>query len=118
LGAATYNFTTNLTIGSRGPDVVALQQILIAQGYSIPLLQSGAAAYGYFGVQTRAAVAAYQRAHSITPAVGYFGPITRASLNAGQTPTVLDEQRALLIQQLQRQLITLLSQLVAALQAR
>ncbi len=74
--AASASFNVNLTIGSRGADVIALQTWLIAQGYSIP-----AGATGYFGLQTRAAVAAYQAAKGITPAVGFFGPITRASVN-------------------------------------
>ncbi|HVW71899.1 MAG TPA: peptidoglycan-binding domain-containing protein, partial [Candidatus Paceibacterota bacterium] len=58
-------------------DVSALQSFLISQGYSIP-----AGATGYFGGQTRAALAAYQKAHGITPAAGYFGPRTRAYLTA------------------------------------
>ena len=106
LGASTYNFATNLTIGSRGADVTALQQILISAGFSIP-----AGATGYFGAQTRAAVAAYQKAHGITPAVGYFGAITRASFNLGVTPTMSQEQRALLLQSLQAQLNALLLQI-------
>jgi hypothetical protein len=71
-------FTMDLTVGSMGADVTALQTWLIAQGYSIP-----AGATGYFGMQTKAAVAAYQAAKGIVPAVGYFGPKTRASVNAG-----------------------------------
>lgn len=70
-------FTRDLTIGSTGPDVTRLQQWLISKGYSIP-----AGATGYFGVQTQAAVAAFQRVNLITPAVGYFGPITRAKVNS------------------------------------
>ncbi|MBA3789242.1 peptidoglycan-binding protein [Patescibacteria group bacterium] len=78
-------FTRSLTIGSTGADVTALQSLLISKGFSIP-----AGATGYFGVQTRAAVAAYQSAHGISPAVGYFGPITRASVNSlDVTPPVV-----------------------------
>lgn len=78
-GGATVSaaFTRDLTIGSTGADVTRLQQWLISKGYSIP-----AGATGYFGVQTQAAVASFQRANGITPAVGYFGPITRAKVNA------------------------------------
>lgn len=76
--AADTMFNTNLTVGSRGADVSALQTWLIGKGYSIP-----AGATGYFGAQTRAAVAAYQKTNMISPAVGYFGPLTRASVNAG-----------------------------------
>jgi peptidoglycan hydrolase-like protein with peptidoglycan-binding domain len=71
-------FNTNLTVGSRGADVTALQNWLIGKGFSI-----AAGATGYFGGQTKAAVAAYQKANGISPAVGYFGPLTRASVNAG-----------------------------------
>ncbi len=35
-------------------------------------------AYGYFGSLTRMAVASWQEANGITPAVGFFGPISRA----------------------------------------
>lgn len=73
----SYVYIRDLTIGSRGADVIALQTWLIAKGYSIP-----AGATGYFGVQTRAAVAAFQAANGITPTAGYFGPITRARVNA------------------------------------
>jgi hypothetical protein len=76
--AADAMFNVNLTVGSRGADVSALQTWLIAQGYSIP-----AGATGYFGMQTKAAVAAYQTAKGISPTAGYFGPLTRASVNAG-----------------------------------
>ena len=74
---ASVQFTRDLTIGSSGADVTALQQWLIARGFSIP-----AGATGYFGTQTQSAVAAYQRANGIAPAAGYFGPITRAKVNA------------------------------------
>lgn len=86
--AASVTFTRNLTVGSSGADVTALQTWLIAKGFSIP-----AGATGYFGSQTKAAVAAYQAANAITPAAGYFGPITRAKVAAdagttGGTSTV------------------------------
>jgi peptidoglycan hydrolase-like protein with peptidoglycan-binding domain len=76
-------FTRSLTIGSTGSDVTALQNWLISKGYTIP-----AGATGYFGAQTKAAVAAYQSAKGISPAAGYFGPITMASVNSqGGTTT-------------------------------
>lgn len=71
------NVARHLTTGSTGADVTALQNWLISKGYSIP-----AGATGYFGTQTRAAVAAYQAANGIVPAAGYFGPITRAKVAA------------------------------------
>lgn len=84
--AQGYSFSTNLTVGSTGPAVVALQTALIAQGYSIPSIASGAAAKGYFGAQTQAAVKKYQAAHGV-PATGFVGPLTRAALNGGAVAT-------------------------------
>lgn len=75
-------FTMDMTVGSTGAEVTALQTWLIAGGYSIP-----AGATGYFGAQTQAALAAYQAANGISPAAGYFGPITRAKVNAGESTT-------------------------------
>ena len=66
----------DLTMGSTGSAVTSLQQALINGGYSIP-----AGATGYFGVQTRAAVIAWQKAKGVTPSVGYFGPKSRAMFN-------------------------------------
>jgi hypothetical protein len=75
-----FTFTRDLTIGSRGTDVTALQQWLIARGVSI-----SAGATGYFGTQTQAALRSYQASVGISPASGYFGPITRAHI-ASMTP--------------------------------
>ncbi|MBP6858890.1 MAG: peptidoglycan-binding protein [Candidatus Pacebacteria bacterium] len=82
VGAQGTAFNTNLTVGSTGSDVVALQTWLIANGYSIPSIASGAAAKGYFGTQTKMAVQAYQTAKGI-PSTGFVGPLTRGALNAG-----------------------------------
>ncbi len=71
------NFTTNQTTGSEGAQVKALQQFLISRGYSIP-----GGATGYFGSQTKSAVAAFQRDANITPPEGYFGPTTRAKVRS------------------------------------
>ncbi|MEK7646165.1 MAG: PKD domain-containing protein [Patescibacteria group bacterium] len=76
-----YTFTTNLTIGSRGDDVTALQKLLISKGFSLPSLQVGFYPYGYYGVETSQALKKYQTSVGIE-ATGYFGPVTRASLNA------------------------------------
>ena len=77
LGAAAYNFTKNLGIGSTGADVKELQQFLINAGYSLP-----AGATGYYGAQTKDAVIAFQKARGIAQ-VGTVGPLTRAELNKG-----------------------------------
>lgn len=76
--SASVSFSRDLTIGSTGADVTALQNWLISKGHAI-----AAGATGYFGAQTQAALAAYQAAAGISPAAGYFGPITRAKVNAG-----------------------------------
>ncbi|MDO8557056.1 MAG: peptidoglycan-binding domain-containing protein, partial [Candidatus Jorgensenbacteria bacterium] len=84
-------FTRNLTVGSKGDDVKALQQWLNASGYAVAT--GGAAGSSgnettYFGPATRAALAKYQAANGITPPAGYFGSITRAKVaSAGGTTT-------------------------------
>lgn len=77
--AATYNFTRDLTVGSTGADVVALQDILISGGY---LVIPAGVSKGYFGSLTQSAVAKWQAASGITPAAGYFGPKSRAAIAA------------------------------------
>jgi peptidoglycan hydrolase-like protein with peptidoglycan-binding domain len=77
--AVLTQFNRNLTIGSSGADVAALQTILVAQGH---LVMPAGVAKGYFGPLTRSAVAKWQAAVGITPAAGYFGPISRARINA------------------------------------
>jgi len=76
------DFTGSLTIGAKGAEVTCLQTALIGAGYTIP-----AGATGYFGNQTRSAVAAWQKATGVAPAVGYFGSISRAHWNLGSTVT-------------------------------
>ena len=73
--AAAYTFSANLTVGSQGADVVALQQALIKAGNNI-----SAGATGYFGSQTKAAVKAFQTANKL-PSTGFVGPLTRGVLN-------------------------------------
>lgn len=79
--AQGYAFNTNLTVGSRGADVTALQNALAAAGYFT------ATPTGYFGSVTKSAVMAFQRANSISPVSGYFGPLTRAVMNSGTVTT-------------------------------
>lgn len=75
---SSYTFTRDLTVGSKGADVTALQNALIAKGFSI-----AAGATGYFGAQTVAAVKAWQVSAGVTPAAGYFGPKSRAAFGGG-----------------------------------
>ncbi len=86
VSAQGYTFNTNLTVGSTGADVVALQTWLIANGFNIPSIASGAAAKGYFGTQTKTAVMQFQTSKSL-PSTGFVGPLTRGVLNAGGSMT-------------------------------
>lgn len=104
LGAATFQFTAHMTIGSRGTDVTELQRILRSAGYF------NLEPTGYFGPITEAAVKQYQEANGI-PATGYVGPLTLAALN-----TAPDAQTQLTA--LRQQALALMQQLLAQLQAQ
>jgi hypothetical protein len=75
--AASVDSFPDMEVGVTSANVTTIQAWLISKGYSIP-----AGATGYFGAQTKAALAAYQAASGITPASGYFGPKTRAYISA------------------------------------
>ena len=79
----TYNFTSDLTVGSKGAQVSSLQAFLIAKGD----LTAVSAPTGYFGALTQKALAAFQAANGIAPSVGYFGPKTRAFINSISSTT-------------------------------
>ena len=80
--STSYTFTRDLTVGSKGADVTALQDALKAGGYM------SASATGYFGALTKAGVIAWQTAKGVTPAAGYFGPKSRAAFGGvSTTPT-------------------------------
>jgi len=87
--AACPTLTHTLSRGSRGAEVTALQQFLIAQG----LLASDSAT-GYFGPLTQAAVQKFQSSQAIvssgTPATtgyGSVGPKTRVAIGLACTHT-------------------------------
>ncbi|HEY4475184.1 MAG TPA: peptidoglycan-binding domain-containing protein, partial [Candidatus Paceibacterota bacterium] len=78
--ATACTFTRDLTMGSKGDDVKCLQQYLNGAGYKVA--DTGAGSPGsettYLGSLTKAALAKWQAANSVTPSVGYFGPKSRA----------------------------------------
>lgn len=76
-GATT--FTKNLSVGSRGAEVSALQEALNTE------VDAGLPVTGYFGAMTRAAVVKFQKANGIS-GTGTVGPLTREALNALQAP--------------------------------
>jgi hypothetical protein len=80
--ATSYVFSNNLSVGSTGADVVALQSFLVSQGF---LTMPAGVSMGYFGSITKAAVVAYQSSVGIVPDSGYVGPITRGQLNSGSS---------------------------------
>lgn len=81
--SASHTYTVDLTIGSTGADVTALQTFLVSKGM---LVMPAGVPMGYFGPLTKAAVAKYQASVGIAPAVGYVGPLTRANLNSLVAP--------------------------------
>ncbi len=111
LGAATYTFARDLSVGSTGTDVTELQRTLTSLGfYTGPIT-------GYFGPLTASAVSAFQAARGLQ-SVGRAGPQTRALLNQGQTGTpVATVSPTPSMADMQAKLAALLAQL-AALQAR
>ena len=86
-GAATYNFTTNLTIGSRGEAVRQLQLVLNSSA-DTKLVGQGAGSPGNettkFGGATKKALIKFQKAVGISPASGLLGALTRAYIAAHQ----------------------------------
>ena len=80
----TNSFTRTLATGQKGTDVKTLQQYLNSKGFTVST--SGVGSKGnettMFGSLTRAALARFQKANNIYPAVGFFGPITKAFINS------------------------------------
>ncbi|MFA5386112.1 MAG: LamG-like jellyroll fold domain-containing protein [Candidatus Paceibacterota bacterium] len=78
-----FNFSVNLTFGSVGSQVSALQNFLVSQNVGLAAL--ALARHGTtqnFGSLTKAALIEYQQSAGISPAIGYFGPITRNYINS------------------------------------
>lgn len=94
--SACYSFTADLTVGSTGAQVTELQNYLVAEAtgaaaQNLANAFAGGVAKGYFGGLTQAAVAEWQAAMGVSPAVGYWGPISRATYNANCTPATDDD---------------------------
>jgi hypothetical protein len=73
---AIATFHRSLGNGSRGDDVIALQNALEQKGL---LIIPQGVTKGFFGILTRGAVIKYQAGTSL-PTIGVFGPLTRAKL--------------------------------------
>ena len=82
--SSSFTFTRNLTIGSTGTDVAALEHFLNTHGFPVVSIPGYAGSLGYetphFGVKTQASLAEFQKSVGI-PGTGYFGPATRAYVN-------------------------------------
>ncbi len=109
LGAETFSFSRDLTVGSVGDDVTELQTVLIAGGFL-----ALEAPTGTFGPLTRAAVVKYQAAHNL-PATGYVGSLTRGVLNTAATTAPVSGETATLtkIVELLKQVLELQTKLNA-----
>lgn len=66
-------FTTNLTVGSSGQDVLRLQKFLNSSGFPVGVT-------GYFGQYTKAALSRYQASAGL-PVTGALDVLTRAKIN-------------------------------------
>lgn len=72
------SYSRNLSVGSSGDDVAALQTLLESQGF---LTMPSGTAKGYFGAATKNALMKYQKSVGIS-AIGTFGPATRAYVSS------------------------------------
>jgi hypothetical protein len=82
--STTGAFVRSLTMGSQGEDVRALQVYLNTHGSIVAAFGPGSrgSETATFGPATRAALARFQAANNISPAVGFFGLLTRGYVNA------------------------------------
>lgn len=78
----------DLQFGSKGMEVVKLQEFLIAKnvgGEAAKLAYAGAT--GNFGAITQSALIEYQLSMGIVPATGYYGAATRVKVESSAPPT-------------------------------
>lgn len=76
-----HTWSGHLGVGSRGNDVVELQDFLISKGFDIPQISKEGVAKGYFGQSTASALTKFQSSQGID-STGGLGPITRSRLNS------------------------------------
>ena len=74
-GIALADFQVDLHYGSKGDDVIALQEFLTDQG-----VYSGVISGNFYSLTARA-VKKFQALKNIIPTSGYFGPLTRSIAN-------------------------------------
>lgn len=89
--AEGFVFTRDITIGSRGDDVSALQQILIDSGFL-----KITAPTGYFGPITKTALSTWQTSRGVSPAYGYFGSISRGEFKLSTIEQALSQNTTLI----------------------
>lgn len=77
-----YNFTRDLTVGSKGEEVKKLQEFLKEQGLFEGEITDS------FNLATKNALIKYQKNVGISPASGYFGPKTRSYINSLKSSTL------------------------------
>jgi peptidoglycan hydrolase-like protein with peptidoglycan-binding domain len=80
LRALTVRLSKDLSVGSEGDDVAALQTFLVRSGY---LVMPNGVAKGFFGGLTKKAVMWFQKDKGL-PTPGRVGPMTRNILNQDQ----------------------------------
>jgi uncharacterized surface protein with fasciclin (FAS1) repeats len=85
--------STNLTIGSHGDNVVALQTFLESKGY---LIMPENTPKGYFGNLTKMALKKYQAEVGV-PVTGFFGPLTRAKWMSMNSDTSMSNNDSVIV---------------------
>lgn len=85
-----YTFSTTMKMGSKGAEVMELQKVLNAAGFTVSTTGAGSPGNEstYFGAKTKAAVMKWQASVGLT-ADGIVGAMSRAKLNATAPSTTL-----------------------------
>lgn len=85
-----YTFSTTMKMGSKGPEVMELQKVLNAAGFTVSTTGAGSPGMEstYFGAKTKAAVIKWQASVGLV-ADGIVGAMSRAKLNAVAPSTSL-----------------------------